>query len=203
MARPELIFDFDIGSPYSYLGAELLPRFTAGFDVQVTWRPVLIGGVFKASGNGMPAAVAAKAAYMHRELSELAELHRIPFRFSSHFPPNTLTVMRTLCAIEDPARVPVAARALFRVYWAEDQNISEPEVIAETLDDAGFAGRELLGRASDPEVKGRLRANTEASVAAGVFGLPAFHLGDRWWWGHDRLLLVARALKAAGAHAGA
>lgn len=194
MSGSEIILDIDVGSPYTYLALELSPRRAQGVPVRL--RPVLIGGIFKASGNHAPATNPTKGRYMLRELQELATQYGIPFRFPSRFPINTLLPQRVLAAADLAGRVDPVAHAVFRAYWVEDVDVSTPQGLAPVLDALGDG--ELLARASDQDVKDRLRESTDAAVAAGVFGLPAFHVGDRFWWGHDRIDLALRAAISAG-----
>jgi len=193
--RVQLIFDFDIASPYTYVASELVPRFTAGFDIDVIWRPVLLGGIFKSSGNIMPGQNQQKAKYMLRELNDLAAFYRFPFKFSPHFPSNSLMAQRVLCAWSDPKTLHTAARAIFAGVWRNGADMTKPEVLMDILRPLEPEVEALLERATTPEVKQKLIDNTAASVNAGVFGLPVFHVGEKWWFGHDRIMLTIRHIK--------
>jgi 2-hydroxychromene-2-carboxylate isomerase len=194
--RIELIFDFDVASPYTYVASQLVPRFTAGFDIDVIWRPVLLGGIFKSSGNIMPGQNQQKAKYMLRELNDLAAFYRFPFQFSPHFPSNSLLAQRVICAWNKPETLHTAARMVFAGVWRSGADMTKPEVLMELLRPIEPEVEQLLERATTPEVKQKLIDNTAASTEAGVFGLPAFHVGDRWWWGHDRIMLTIRHIKS-------
>jgi len=176
-------FYYDIGSPYSYLAATRIERLSDTRNVEVTWRPFLLGGVFRAAGNTMPAAVPARGRYMLADLRRWAEKENVPFTFSSSFPHNSLLAMRCLTAADARELIPLSMK-LFRATWAEDRNISDPEVVADIL---GDRAKVLLERARDPGVKNRLRATTDAAVSAGAFGAPTFVVGDALFWGNDRL----------------
>jgi 2-hydroxychromene-2-carboxylate isomerase len=110
---------------------------------------------------------------------------------------NTLVPQRVLCAWPDDVTLSEAARALFRAYWADDKDVSSHDVVCEVLAPLRSDAEAIVEAAGSPEVKARLRENTEAAIAAGVFGLPAFHVGDRFWWGHDRIDLAIRAAQQA------
>lgn len=179
-------FFFDVVSPYSYLAALQVPRLEKLATVE--WRPFLIGGVFKISGNVMPAANPAKGQYMFKDLQRLFAYLNIPHKFPSTFPTNSLTAMRALTAA-DPAQVPALALKLFGAYWAEDRNIGDPEVLKALL------GEELLARASDDAVKEKLKATTEEAAQRGAFGAPTFFIGDNMYFGEDRIFLMEHALK--------
>lgn len=179
-------FFFDVVSPYSYLAALQLPRLEKLAPVE--WRPFLIGGVFKATGNVMPAANPAKGQYMAKDLPRLFAYLEAPYRFPSSFPANSLTAMRALIAAE-PAQVPALALKLFRAYWSEDRNIGEPAVLQELL------GEELLARAGEEAVKARLKASTEEAAQRGAFGAPTFFVGEEMYFGEDRIFLIEHALR--------
>lgn len=179
-------FFFDVVSPYSYLAALQISRLETLAAVE--WRPFLIGGVFKVSGNVMPAANPAKGQYMFKDLQRLFAYYGAPHKFPSTFPTNSLTAMRALTAAE-PAQVPELALKLFRAYWAEDRNIGDPDVLKSIL------GEELLARTQDEAVKEKLKAATDEAARRGAFGAPTFFIGDDMYFGEDRIFLIEHALK--------
>lgn len=181
-------FFFDVASPYSYLAALQVGRLAPYATVE--WRPFLIGGVFKLSGNTMPAANPAKGQYMFKDLQRLFAYVGAAHKFPSTFPTNSLTAMRALTAA-DPADVPALALALFKAYWAEDRNIADPEVLKALL------GEALVAKAGDEAVKDKLKAATEEAARRGAFGAPTFFVGDDMYFGEDRLFLIEHALKNA------
>ncbi|MCC2638962.1 MAG: 2-hydroxychromene-2-carboxylate isomerase family protein glutathione-dependent [Moraxellaceae bacterium] len=181
-------FFFDVVSPYSYFAALQIGRLENLAPVE--WRPFLIGGVFKLSGNTMPAANPAKGQYMFKDLQRLADYLGTPHKFPGTFPANSLTAMRALTAA-DPAQVPTLALKLFKAYWAEDRNISDPAVLVDLL------GEELVAKASDEAVKEKLKAVTEEAATRGAFGAPTFFVGDDMYFGEDRIFLIEHALKKA------
>lgn len=192
----QVTFYFDVGSPYSYLAATQVPGLSEATGVPFAYRPVLLGGVFKASGNDMPARVAAKARYMLHDLARWAECYDVPFRMSSRFPANTILVQRVLTAIcdGDETRLPEATLALFRAMWVEDRDVTDPAVVAEALSSVSLDAEHWLTAAGTQPVKDRLRALTDEAVARGMFGAPAFIVGDDLYWGNDRMDLLRRRL---------
>lgn len=179
-------FFFDVVSPYSYLAALQLGKLEALAPVE--WRPFLIGGVFKLSGNTMPAANPAKGQYMFKDLQRLFAYLGEPHQFPGTFPANSLTAMRALTAA-DPAQVPALALRLFKAYWAEDRNIGDVAVLTELL------GEELVAKAADEVVKEKLKAVTAEAAQRGAFGAPTFFVGDDLYFGEDRLFLIEHALR--------
>lgn len=194
MARSVVRFYYDIGSPYSYIAAHRIRGLAAARGVDVTWRPFLLGGVFRAAGNTMPTAVPARGRYMLTDLQRWAAQAEVPFRFSSSFPHNTLLAMRVLTAADADELVPLSMR-FFKAAWADDLNVSDGAVIRDLL---GDRADELLERAREIGTKNRLRATTDAAVAAGAFGAPTFVVGEALYWGNDRLEWALDAAKARG-----
>ena len=188
-------FYFDFGSPYSYLAYKALPRIAAAHGAEILWRPMLLGGVFKATNNHSPAENPAKMRWMRRDLERWARHYAAPFAHNPHFPINTLTLMRGAVGMQ--TRGPDFHRYLetiFHAMWGQPRNLGQPEELAAVLRAAGFDADALQSLVNDAAVKERLKANTEAAVARGVFGAPTFFVGDEMFWGQDRLDFVAEAL---------
>lgn len=181
-------FFFDVASPYSYLAAVLVSRSPVLKDAQ--WRPFLLGGVFKAAGNQMPAAIPAKGQYMLKDLYRLFAYYNAPFQFPANFPINSITAMRALTAV--PAdQVPALALKLFDAYWGKGLNISDPAIAAELIP------ADVLAATQTDAVKEKLKQVTEEAARRGAFGAPTFFLGDDMYFGEDRLFLIEDALKKA------
>jgi len=188
-------FFYDFGSPTVYLAATQLPAIAAAVGATIDWRPMLLGGVFKSTGNQSPVVVPAKAAYMNNDLERFAKRYGVPFNFNPHFPINTLALMRGAAAYQDDVVVSSTYRdAIFRAIWVEARNLNEPDVIGQVLSDAGLDPAELMNRIGQQTVKDQLIANTEEAVNRGVFGAPTFFVGEQMFFGQDRLDFVAEAL---------
>lgn len=195
MSAKIIEFLFDFGSPATYLAHTQMPRLAADTGARVDYVPMLLGGVFKATGNQSPMAVPAKGRWMGRDLARWAGRYGVPFAFNPHFPVNTLTLMRGAVAVQarQPERFMPYVDAVFRAMWVEPVDLGDPAVLASTLQAAGFDPHELLAMVGDAEVKARLIANTEAAVARGVFGAPTFFVGSEMYFGQDRLDFVREA----------
>ena len=188
-------FFYDFGSPTVYLAATQLPDIAASVGATIDWRPMLLGGVFKSTGNQSPVVVPAKAAYMNNDLKRFAKRYGVPFRFNPHFPINTLALMRGAVAYQDDVVVSSTYRdAIFMAIWVEARNLNEPDVIGQVLSDAGLDLAELMNQIGHQTVKDQLIANTEEAVNRGVFGAPTFFVGEQMFFGQDRLDFVAEAL---------
>lgn len=191
-----LEFFFDFGSPASYIAFRQLPALAAERGAEIAWRPMLLGGVFKATGNASPVTVPAKGRWMMGDLQRWAQRAGIPFRFNPHFPVNTLTLMRgaTGLLLRDRARFLPYCEAVFDALWQQGQNLGDPAVLATLLRGAGFDAEAFAVLVADPEVKAALIATTDEAVSRGVFGAPTCFVGDAMFFGQDRLDFVREAL---------
>jgi 2-hydroxychromene-2-carboxylate isomerase len=191
-------FLFDFGSPTTYLAHTQLPRIARETGARLAYVPMLLGGVFKATGNQSPVMVPAKGRWMGGDLARFARRYGVPFTFNPHFPINTLTLMRGAVGLQlrQPDRFMPYVDAMFRAMWVEPVNLGDPAALASTLKAAGFDPNEMLALVGDADVKAKLIANTEAAVARGVFGAPTCFVGDEMFFGQDRLDFVREAVMA-------
>jgi len=187
---------FDFGSPAAYLASTQLKALAADTGATVLWRPMLLGGVFVATGNASPASVPAKGRYIFRDFARFAQRYGVPLKVNPFFPINTITLMRIAVGLQmrDDPRFMEYCAAMFRAIWVEAQNMNDPATVASVLQSAGFDVPALLALAGDQSVKDKLKADTEAAVARGIFGAPTFFVGDQMFWGQDRLDFVREAL---------
>ena len=181
-----LHFFYDVASPYSYLSYARIEDVTKSLGVSVIYRPFLLGGVFRATRNQMPASVPARAAYLLKDLSRWSKKYAIPFKFSTSFPHNSLLAMRTLTAAAPEARDGIA-RKIFHAAWVFDRDIGDREVLATVLGEDAH----LMQKATEQSVKDELRQTTESAVSAGAFGAPFFLVGSADYWGNDRLEMAS------------
>jgi 2-hydroxychromene-2-carboxylate isomerase len=196
MPAKTIEFFFDFGSPTTYLAHTQLPQLAADTGAQIQYVPMLLGGVFKATGNQSPVMVPAKGRWMGGDLARFARRYGVPFTFNPHFPINTLTLMRGAIAARDLGLYERYVDEMFRHMWAEPKKLDDPEVLRAALEESGFDAAKLLARAQDPDVKQRLLENTEASVARGTFGAPTFFVDGEIYFGKDRLRDVEEAIRA-------
>jgi len=192
----ELEFFFDYGSPYSYLADTRLPALCARTGCTVRYRPMLLGGVFKATGNQSPMyePVEAKRQYGTVELQRWIAHYGVPFQMSSFFPINTLPLMRLAHAAQRAGVFPAFHAAVYPAFWAEGQNLGDLEVIAAVLRTANLDAEALGAAAGEASTKQLLRDTTDEAVARGAFGAPTFFVGDEMFFGNDRLAMVELAL---------
>lgn len=191
-------FFFDFGSPASYLAFTQMPGLAARTGATVIYRPMLLGGVFKATGNHSPVTVPAKGKWMFGDLQRHAQRYGVPFRMNPHFPVNTLNPMRGAIAAQTLGVAAQYNDAMFRAMWVDGQNLAEPAVAAAVLQGAELDAERLLAACAEPEVKAGLIAATEEAVARGAFGAPTFFVGSEMFFGQDRLDFVEAAAQASG-----
>jgi len=199
MTTKTIQFYFDVGSPAAYLAWTQMPRLAADTGAAIEYRPMLLGGVFQATGNKSPMEVPAKGRYVMGELQRYAGRYQVPFSQNPFFPINTLTLMRMATGVQmdEPAGLTSVVDTLYRAIWVEARNMNDAATVAAVLDAAGFDAAAMTARAADPRVKDRLKAVTQEAVARGVFGAPTFFVNGQMYWGQDRLDSVRQALGAS------
>jgi 2-hydroxychromene-2-carboxylate isomerase len=185
-------FHFDFGSPNAYLAHRVIPEIEARAGVRFRYFPILLGGVFKATGNASPAVslqgIRNKPEYQALEMRRFLRQHEIDdFRFNPHFPVNTLQLMRGCFVAERLGCFERYVDEIFRHMWSESKKLDDPDVLRAALGESGLDAKLLLEGIQDPAVKEALIANTESSVARGVFGAPSFFVGPELFFGKDRL----------------
>jgi 2-hydroxychromene-2-carboxylate isomerase len=192
-------FYFDVGSPAAYLAWTQLPDVAAAAGAELSFRPMLLGGVFQATGNQSPMTVPAKGRYMLDDLARYARRYGVPFRHNPHFPINTLLLMRGAAGLQmrQADRFVPYVDAVYRAIWVDAQNMNDAGVVAGVLKAAGFDPEALITLAADPQVKERLKALTQEAVERGVFGAPTFFLDGQMFWGQDRLDFLQHTLETA------
>lgn len=189
-------FYFDVGSPASYLAWTQLPKLCEEGGANLVYKPMLLGGVFQATGNASPAAIPAKGRYTNIDFQRYARRYDVPFSLNPHFPINTLNLMRAVIGVQirQPERFHSVLNAIFKALWVDGVNLNQPELIAATVIGAGFSLEETLALISDPEIKAALKANTDEALQRGVFGAPTMFVGDEMFFGQDRLDFVREAI---------
>lgn len=196
MARLE--FFFDVGSPTAYLAYTQLPGIASRTGAEIRYRPILLGGVFKATGNRAPGEVAPKGAYMLRDLQRYAARYGVPYAHNPNFPINTILMMRGAVAAQRLDLLPAYLGAIFAGMWVEQAPMQDPQEVGRRLVAAGIDVSTLLPLTEDQSVKDKLRINTEEAVRRGAFGAPTFFVGDEMFFGQDRLDFVEDELRRAG-----
>jgi 2-hydroxychromene-2-carboxylate isomerase len=189
----QIEFYFDYGSPFSYLADTQLPAMAHRNGAEIVYQPILLGGIFKATGNASPIAIPAKGKYMMLELDRWARQYGVEMKMNPHFPFNTIRMMRGAVAALQQKRFAAYHSAMFRAVWSEGRNLGKEDALRELLQSAAIDPASIDG----DEIKTQLRANTDQAVARGAFGAPTFFVNGEIFWGNDRLDFVEAALKRA------
>jgi len=189
-------FLFDFGSPASYLAYKRLPDLVARTGAQVDYVPMLLGGVFKATGNASPAEVPAKGRWMNADLARWAKRYGTPFNRNPFFPINTLHLMRGATGLIEDVRFMAYCDLVFDAMWLEPKNLGDPAELAPVIRRAGVEPDDFRALVESEDVKARLKATTESTVARGAFGAPTFFVGEDMFFGQDRMDFVEEALAA-------
>jgi 2-hydroxychromene-2-carboxylate isomerase len=197
---PTLEVFFDCSSPWTYLAFENLQPLAADLDVEIAWRPILVGGVFNTVNpsvyDSRAQPVPAKARYMLKDLQDWARQANLKIKMPpTVFPVNSVKAMRACLVVAPQGKLVAFARAVFQAYWGADEDISQDQVLEAICERAGVGGREVLGQAATPEIKAALKANTDELIARGGFGSPTMFVNRAdMYFGNDRLELLRTAI---------
>lgn len=190
-----LEFYFDYGSPYSYLADTQVEAITRRTGAALARKPMLLGGVFKATGNSSPAEQPAKAKWSAFDMPMWARYYGVPFQRNPHFPVNTLALMRGAAAAQLDGMFDRYHPAMFKAMWVEGRNLNDVKEVAAVLTAAGLDAAKFASRIQEQDVKDRLKATTDEAVARGAFGAPTSFVDGQMFFGNDRLAFVELALK--------
>ncbi|HEU0257815.1 MAG TPA: 2-hydroxychromene-2-carboxylate isomerase [Burkholderiales bacterium] len=188
--KPSIEFYFDFSSPYGYLASHKIEALAAKYARGVTWRPILLGVAFKATGSGPLPSIPLKGDYAKRDFLRSARFHGVPFRMPEPFPVSTVAACRAFYSLNDPKEQVLLAKALFRAYFIDNVNIGEASQVLKISNSLG-----LRPEIDSQAVKDKTRAEVEAALAKGVFGSPYIVIDGEPFWGVDRFDQIERWLK--------
>ena len=200
MAAP-IDFYFDFSSPYGYLAAQRIEPLAAKHGRAVAWHPLLLGVVFKATGAAPLTEVPLKGQYSKRDMLRSARFHGIrDFRLPTRFPIATQAPARIVLALRDrdPALATRAVHALYRAYFVDDVDISDPATAARIAADAGADEQAMRAAVDDPAIKEALKREVSQAIEAGVCGSPFVIADGEPFWGLDRFDQLDRWLAENG-----
>lgn len=202
MRQPVIEFYFDCSSPWTYLAFHNVQPLAKELGAEVDWKPILVGGIFNTVNPSVyetrKAPVMAKARYHAKDLKDWTQHAGLKIKMPpSVFPVNSVKVMRACIVLKSQGKLVDFARNAFEVYWSEDQDISQDEVIAEICERSGVEAAPLFEAIQDQAIKDELKANTQAVMDRGGFGSPTLFVGGDMYFGNDRLVLVRDAVERA------
>ena len=186
--RPTIDFWFDFSCPFAYLGSRRVEAMASRVGANLTWQPMLLGGVFRArrvAQNLAGSVSAQKARHNADDMRRLAALWDLPLNIPGNHPQRTVEALRALLVVGEPF-APLA-HAFYSAYWIDGVDLTTADGVASVLTEAGHDAAAVLEEASTPAIKDELRARTERAIAAGVFGAPAMVVDGVLYWGADRL----------------
>ncbi len=191
----QLDFYFDYVSHNAYLAWTQLPRLARRHGIPLSLHPVVFGAMLKANGQLGPAEIPPKSLWMLRDVLRKAARLDIPIAPPAAHPFNSLLALRATCSPLAEARRDALVGALFDAVWVESRDVSDPAVVADVASRVGLSGDALVADANREDTKRRLRAGTDAAIAAGVFGVPSMCVGDALFWGFDDLEALEACLE--------
>jgi 2-hydroxychromene-2-carboxylate isomerase len=199
MAAP-IEFCFDFSSPYGYIASTLVDDLGERLGREVRWRPFLLGPVFKANGMAPLVEVPMKGEYSKRDFVRSARYYGVPFNLPERFPIGAIAALRAFYWIDDrdPARARAFAKAVYRAYFVEGQDIASAEVVVPIAKSVGVDAQALAAALADPALKDRAKREVEAVIAKGAFGSPFFIVDGETFWGTDRMAMLEEWVKRGG-----
>lgn len=193
-------FYFDFSSPYGYIASTLADSLGERVGREVVWRPFLLGPVFKANGMAPLVDVPMKGDYSKKDFLRTARYYGVPFNLPARFPIGAIAALRAFYWIDDrdPAKAKAFAKAAYRAYFVEGQDIASAEVVVPLAKAVGVDGDALAAALGDPAVKDRAKREVEAIIAKGAFGSPFFIVDGEAFWGSDRMGMLEEWVKRGG-----
>lgn len=190
-------FFWDVASPYTYLASTQIEALEVSTGAKVVYRPFLLGGVFKATGNAPPALVQSRALYMGKDLHRWRTRYAVPMKLPVQevtFPVVSVLPMRVATALDKRGLGKQACHAMMEAYWEKGHDPAEEAFLRAIAVALEQDPDEIMAEAVSPDVKGALRSTTEEAVERGAFGAPTFFVGNSMFFGNDRMDFVASAL---------
>lgn len=200
----KLEFFFDCSSPWTYLAFHNVQPMAEELGLEIDWQPILVGGIFNTVNQSVYEQRAkpnkAKARYHKRDMMEWAEVAGLKIKFPpAIFPINSVKAMRACIALKPQGLLVPFATRIFEAYWSEDQDIASDEVMRDCLTAVGADADAVMAAIQTPEIKDQLKANTQSVIDRGGFGSPTMFLGERMYFGNDRLQLIEAQVKRLNA----
>lgn len=200
----DIQFYFDYSSPYGYLASERIEAIAGDLGRSVVWRPILLGAIFRITGQAPLIEAPLKGDYSLRDFNRSAREHKLDFRFPDKFPIGAVAASRATVWLRDNEDVQLQHKtgdfihALYRAYFIDGKDITEPSVVAAEAAALGIDTGDLQSALAGQALKDALKTEVEQAIAAGVFGSPTLIVDNEPFWGHDRLEQMQRWVQLGG-----
>uniref|UniRef100_A0A8C5U9J7 Glutathione S-transferase kappa n=1 Tax=Malurus cyaneus samueli TaxID=2593467 RepID=A0A8C5U9J7_9PASS len=208
MGRTVVELFYDVISPYSWLGFEVLCRYKNIWNIDLRLRPAFLGGIMQQTGNKPPAMLPKRAEYMLKDVKRMAKYYQVPLHMSGTdfqriMATSTLPAMRFITAIDmtNPQYLEPLSREFWMRFYSQHEDISQPENILAVARQAGLSAelsQKALEMTASPTVKDRLKETTAEALKYGAFGMPsvvAHYNGEpHLFFGSDRIELLGNVI---------
>jgi 2-hydroxychromene-2-carboxylate isomerase len=199
-SRAPIDFYFEFSSPYGYIASQLADDFEKRVGRELRWRPMLLGPVFKLTGQPPLVEIPMKGEYSKRDFARSAHMHGVPYKHPAKFPIGTVAAMRAFYWVQDrdPALARKLAKALYAAFFVDGIDISAPQAVVEIAGNLGVDAAALATALEDPALKERAKKEVDAAIAANVFGSPFFIVDGEPFWGVDRMPMMEKWIQSGG-----
>ena len=184
-------FFFDYVSSYSYLADYRLSSFR---NIEIIYRPMLLGAVMQATNNKPPGTIPSKGNYIAKDLELWSQHYGIPFRMNSIFPQNTLKALRLAIVCQQENCFQMVHQALFEAMFVHNLDISDVDILKNLINQQQLNSDQLIEKLSENTIKDELKRNTNEAISRGAFGAPTFFINDEMFFGNDRLDFIKEKL---------
>jgi 2-hydroxychromene-2-carboxylate isomerase len=193
-------FYFELSSPYGYIASRLAEGLEDRIGRQLRWRPILLGPIFKVTGQAPLTQVPLKGDYAKRDFQRSARQHHVAYRHPDAFPIGTVAACRAFYALDadDPEAARRLAKALYAAYFVDNRNIGDAATMLRVAGETGLDAAYLAAAIEDPRLKERVKGEVDAAIAAGVFGSPFFVVDGEPFWGVDRIPMLEDWVRTGG-----
>ena len=180
-------FYFDFVSPYSFLAHKEIRKIENKAQIQIRYKPILLGGLHNLHGIKAPAFIPAKAKHMIRDCKLIAERNNVKFKFNSYFPIKSLNLMRGVLVAEEDNVKNYYIDNIFNTIWRDGLNMNYEIIIQKVLKNLNINAKTFSLRSTSSSIKDSLRTRTNEAYEVGVFGAPTFVSNNKIFWGQDRI----------------
>lgn len=199
-AQPPVDFYFEFSSPYGYIASQLAEDLEQRVGRPLRWRPILLGPIFKVTGQAPLTQVPLKGDYSRRDFTRTARRHKVAYRHPDNFPIGTVAACRAFYWLDDrdPLQARRLAKSLYKAYFADNRDIGAPATMLKVAEESGLDAKALAAAIEDPALKERVKGEVDAAIAAGVFGSPFFIVDGEPFWGVDRIPMLEDWVRTGG-----